>query len=347
MVVAEDGTRLKKIMEQERVFELLAGLNPELDQVRGLPSIREVYAYVIGKESHRVVMLGGYTPENSALTTAGNFKSMGSKLGSKGGSNRAGKPVTRSGQAHQAATIDVSHENISPTEQEPILLSKEHYEKLKTLLNQLDTCAEIPTAKTDSCSYVQTSVLPQPVNVPNASTSNTSSSPTVQDVSGPKFSYFASILPIVQNVSTSEFSDSAPTLPIVPNVPALDSSNESASEHKKFQQTPNEELIVENLPTEIPANELEIQFKEREHMLPANTSKLKVYSRKGKSTTSSHIQSSNLKSCNENTHSSVYDDLYWPIALRKGTRKCTQHSYFKFYLITSFIIHIPSLRDDN
>ena len=31
-----------------------------------------------------------------------------------------------------------------------------------------------------------------------------------------------------------EFSDSALTLPVVPNVPALDSSNESASEHKKF-----------------------------------------------------------------------------------------------------------------
>lgn len=83
MVVAEDGTRLKKIMEQERVFELLAGLNPELDQVRGLPSIREVYAYVIGEESHRVVMLGGSTPENSALTSAGNFKSMGSVEGRK------------------------------------------------------------------------------------------------------------------------------------------------------------------------------------------------------------------------------------------------------------------------
>ena len=147
---------------------------------------------MIGEESYRVVMLGGYTPENSALTTAENFKSMESKvegrkpndkdslqfnychkprhthescrkphgkpqLGSKGGSNRGGKPVTRSGQAHQAAIIDVSHENLSPTEQEPILLSKEHYEKLKTLLNQLDTCAEIPTAKTGSCSFVQTS----------------------------------------------------------------------------------------------------------------------------------------------------------------------------------------------
>ena len=81
MVVAEDTTRLKKIMEQERVFEFLAGLNPELDQVRvqklgkePLPSIREVYAYVIGEESHRDTL------ENSALATAGNFKSMGSKV---------------------------------------------------------------------------------------------------------------------------------------------------------------------------------------------------------------------------------------------------------------------------
>ena len=73
-------------------------------------------------------------------------------------------------------------------------------------------------------------VLPQLVNVSNVYTSNTSSSPTVQDISAP------------------EFSDSAPTLPIVPNVPALESSNESASAHKKFQQTPNEKLIVENLP---------------------------------------------------------------------------------------------------
>ena len=106
-------------------------------------------------------MLGGYTPENSALTTTGNFKSMKSKvegrkpndkdslqfnyyhkprhthescwkphvkpqLRSKKGSNRGGKPVIRSGKAHQAATIDVSHENLSPTQQEPILLSKEH-----------------------------------------------------------------------------------------------------------------------------------------------------------------------------------------------------------------------------
>ena len=78
------------------------------------------------------------------------------QLGSKGGSNREGKLVTRSGQVHQAATIDVSHENIPTTEPEPILLSKEHYEKLKTLLNQLDKGVKIPTAKTAPCSFVQT-----------------------------------------------------------------------------------------------------------------------------------------------------------------------------------------------
>ena len=31
MVITEDTTKLKKIMEQERVFEFFTGLNPELD----------------------------------------------------------------------------------------------------------------------------------------------------------------------------------------------------------------------------------------------------------------------------------------------------------------------------
>ena len=119
----------------------------------------------------------------------------------------------------------------------------------------------------------------------------------------------------IQDISSSEFSNFLPVFLIVSNVPTLDSSNESVSEHKKFQQTSNEELILEDLPIEISANEPENQLKQMEHMLPASTSKLKVYLRKGKSTTSSHISSSNFLSSNENTHSSVYDDLYWPIAL--------------------------------
>ncbi|RVW35205.1 Retrovirus-related Pol polyprotein from transposon RE1 [Vitis vinifera] len=386
MVVAEDTTRLKKIMEQERVFEFLAGLNPELDQVRvqklgkePLPSIREVYAYVIGEESHRDTL------ENSALATAGNFKSMGSKvegriqmikihfgLGSEGGSNRGGKPVTRSGQAHQAATID------------------------------LDTPAEIPTAKTTSCSSSkQDQIMRRMIghgerkgglyylnihwkicdSIPQAliTTNNTSKVDQIwlwhKRLGHPPFFVLEKMFPTLfgkiksrdfhcEDIETlppkifgcvsfihipkqsrdkhdpralrcvflgyssnqkgwgirgmkavgnfsyecPDFSDSAPTLPVVPNVPALDSSNESASEHKKFQQTPNEELIVENLATEIPANKLEIQLKEREYMLPANTSKLKVYSRKGRSTTSSHIPSSNSESDSKHNQEALRDE---------------------------------------
>ena len=109
---------------------------------------------------------------------------------------------------------------------------------------------------------------------------------------------------------------------------------------------------------------MKIQLKDREYMLPANTSKLKVYSRKGKSTTSSHIPSSNLESGNENIHSSVYNDLYWLIALRKGTRKCTQNpisnftslhrlsSTYRAFITQMSFVEIPNtiqeaLRDEN
>ncbi|RVW87656.1 Retrovirus-related Pol polyprotein from transposon RE1 [Vitis vinifera] len=109
---------------------------------------------------------------------------------------------------------------------------------------------------------------------------------------------------------------------------------------------------------------MKIQLKDREYMLPANTSKLKVHSRKGKSTTSSHIPSSKPESGNENTHSSVYNDLYWPIALRKGTKQCTQHpisnftslhclsSTYRAFITQMSFVEIPNtiqeaLRDEN
>lgn len=50
---ADDYTRYKKRVENERVYEFLAGLNCEQDEVRGwilgrrpLPSIREVFSEV-------------------------------------------------------------------------------------------------------------------------------------------------------------------------------------------------------------------------------------------------------------------------------------------------------------
>ena len=71
--------RLKKKMENEKVFEFLMGLNRELDDVRSrvlsrrpLPPIQEVFSEVRREESRRKVMLQEHLicgPEASALVT--------------------------------------------------------------------------------------------------------------------------------------------------------------------------------------------------------------------------------------------------------------------------------------
>ncbi|RVW74379.1 hypothetical protein CK203_056811 [Vitis vinifera] len=54
------ATRLAKMIERDQIFDLLPGLNPQLDHVRGqilgkypFPSLHEVYSYVRSKESRR------------------------------------------------------------------------------------------------------------------------------------------------------------------------------------------------------------------------------------------------------------------------------------------------------
>ena len=74
-----DSVRFKKKMENERVFEFLAGLNRELDDVRSrvlsrrpLPSIREVFFEVWQKEIRRRVILDhSVRPKGSTLLTHG------------------------------------------------------------------------------------------------------------------------------------------------------------------------------------------------------------------------------------------------------------------------------------
>ncbi|KAL9420128.1 hypothetical protein AB3S75_037830 [Citrus x aurantiifolia] len=77
-----DSVRYLKRIEDDRVYEFLAGLNKSLDEVRGrilgripLPSIREVFSEVRREEGRRKVMLGEKTvsaPEISALMTGTN-----------------------------------------------------------------------------------------------------------------------------------------------------------------------------------------------------------------------------------------------------------------------------------
>ena len=74
-----DNVCFKKKMENEKVFEFLARLNRELDNVRSrvlscrsLPSIREVFSEVRREENRRKVMLDlSFGPEASSLLTRG------------------------------------------------------------------------------------------------------------------------------------------------------------------------------------------------------------------------------------------------------------------------------------
>ena len=70
---ANDSQKYRKMLEKERIFYFLQGLNPDLDEVRGrllgtkpLPYLREVFAKVRWEESRKRVMLPTTEP-NSGL----------------------------------------------------------------------------------------------------------------------------------------------------------------------------------------------------------------------------------------------------------------------------------------
>lgn len=78
----EDSQHYKKVVEDNRIFKFLAGLEVEFDEVRGiiigrkpLPSLGEVFSEVRREESHQNVMLGKKGPifviEGSAFATTG------------------------------------------------------------------------------------------------------------------------------------------------------------------------------------------------------------------------------------------------------------------------------------
>lgn len=65
MAYVRDSAEFKKVVEKDRVFEFLAELNVDLDEVRGtilskdlLPFTREVFSEVRREESRRLVMMG-------------------------------------------------------------------------------------------------------------------------------------------------------------------------------------------------------------------------------------------------------------------------------------------------
>jgi hypothetical protein len=70
----DDAVILKNYVERERIFEFLAGLNIEFDQMRvqilgkeSLPSLNEVFSVIRAEEGRRTVMLDAPNTEGSAM----------------------------------------------------------------------------------------------------------------------------------------------------------------------------------------------------------------------------------------------------------------------------------------
>jgi len=74
MQCSDDAAILKNYVERERIFEFLAGLNIEFDQMRvqilgkeSLPSLNEVFSAIRAEEGRRTVMLEVPNTKGSAM----------------------------------------------------------------------------------------------------------------------------------------------------------------------------------------------------------------------------------------------------------------------------------------
>lgn len=85
MNCSEDAVTLKNCIETDRMYDFLASLNVECDQVRvqtlgkeDLPSLNEVISITMAEESRQKMMLEPKTIDGSAMPTNG-ANSRGSK----------------------------------------------------------------------------------------------------------------------------------------------------------------------------------------------------------------------------------------------------------------------------
>ena len=92
MQCCDDAVILKNYIERERIFEFLAGLNIEFDQMRvqilgkeSLPLLNEVFSLIRAEEGRRTVMLDVSNIEGSAtlITNSRNMSDAmnGAKVG--------------------------------------------------------------------------------------------------------------------------------------------------------------------------------------------------------------------------------------------------------------------------
>ncbi|KAK9088209.1 hypothetical protein Scep_027291 [Stephania cephalantha] len=196
------------MVEKERVFEFLVGLNKELDEVRGrilgrdpLPSTREVFAEVRREESRRTVMLGGHSPaptEPSALFSSqpprrndrrsdkdrpicehcnkpGHVKAKCWKLHGKPAENPSSNRNPRDSKGFHASSEDTSKEPKSASETSAF--SKEQLEQLYQLMSSHSIVSNTP----NSSSYIASSSLAQKGTYPTTFTAGSKLNPWIID----------------------------------------------------------------------------------------------------------------------------------------------------------------------
>ncbi|RVW87783.1 Retrovirus-related Pol polyprotein from transposon TNT 1-94 [Vitis vinifera] len=137
----EDGLLYKKVIEKERIYKFLLGLNKNLDEVRGrvlsikpLPSVREVFSEIRREESRQKVMLGTQNSsknlENSALVARG------TQSNNNNHQTKKNRPwcdhSNREGRGYTAA----AEEDTSGTSSNPGPFSKEQLEALQKMFQQ-------------------------------------------------------------------------------------------------------------------------------------------------------------------------------------------------------------------
>ena len=84
MKCPDDAAILKNFIEKDRVYDFLAGLNPEFDQVRvqiigkeEMPSLEETISLIRAEESRRDIMLESQTVDASTLVTKMDYQERG------------------------------------------------------------------------------------------------------------------------------------------------------------------------------------------------------------------------------------------------------------------------------
>ncbi|KAJ7961445.1 Retrovirus-related Pol polyprotein from transposon TNT 1-94 [Quillaja saponaria] len=150
-----DAASYKKVVDKERVYDFLAGLNLEYDQIRvqvlgrdPFPNLRQTYAYVQQEESRRIAMLHVVTRERSAMV-ATPIPKESKGVHTRGieiarGSDKDDLQCDYCGPPRSRAHVSETVESSPSTESSA--LNPEEMQHLRSLMAKLDGCPSTSAA---------------------------------------------------------------------------------------------------------------------------------------------------------------------------------------------------------